>query len=245
MKLMAAAGAVMAATTLPASAVIAVFDFYKLKSPTGVGDFLPDGTAGTDYFVVSGDNVSSDFPTLAGGALNFTNNGISLAATGVYFDGQERVRGSVVQDHENGWDSDTGAGLGVYKPRPQGGVDTSDDNITVGETLVITFDQEVTVKNIGLRAEGHDINWDFSPASFLLNGVVTALPEGIGSIDVDMTGTVFTFAYGGNDRVRPDQFYLSSLTACTKDRVPDGGATLALFGLGLASLGALRKRLAK
>lgn len=83
------------------------------------------------------------------------------------------------------------------------------------------------------------------PAYFLLNDVVTKLPEIDGSINVNMTGTEFTFAYGGDEKLRPDQFYLASLTACTPDRVPEGGATIALLGLALTSLGALRKRLVK
>ncbi|MFN0126710.1 MAG: hypothetical protein ACKV19_08500 [Verrucomicrobiales bacterium] len=237
--------AVIAASSLSASAAIATFDFYKLKSGGQAGDFIPDGVLGTDYFNVSGDFVSSAFPGSVGGDLNYTNNGISLTATAEFSDGITVVDASVVQDHENAWNTATrkGAGLGVYKPARI--LDTSDDNITRGESLIITFDREVDLKNIGLRAEGHDDSWDFEPASFKLNGVVMLLPEGIGSIDVAMTGTEFIFEFGGDDRVDPDQFYLASLTACESDRVPEGGAALALFSLGLIGLGAFRKRLTK
>jgi hypothetical protein len=77
-KLLATACASLAALSMSASAVS--FDFYKLGR--GAGDFLPDGVAGTDYFVVAGDNVSSSLATAANynGNLKFTIGG--LTATG-------------------------------------------------------------------------------------------------------------------------------------------------------------------
>ena len=49
--------ALLFAAALQASAVS--FDFYKLGRGVVNGDFLPDGTAGVDYHVIAGDNVSS------------------------------------------------------------------------------------------------------------------------------------------------------------------------------------------
>lgn len=216
------------AGVLPASA--ANFYFYKLSNPQIGSDFLPNNGS-----VLSGDIVST-----MGGYLEYTSDGLTLQATGT-------LAGSpvaVVQDHENGWDADTGAGLGVYKVLSP--LDTSDDNITSREKLTITFDQEVTIERIDLRAEGHNINGWFTGATFLLNGVQTTLPDGIGYLDVNMTGTEFTFAFDDSvdtaGALRGDQFYLAALTA-SPSTVPEGGASVALFGLGLAGLSLVRRGL--
>ena len=114
--------------------------------------------------------------------------------------------------------------------------DTSDDNITFGERLVLTFDQVVTLTSIGLRSEGHnDTGW-ITNATFLFNGVSTLLPRNVGSIgNLAMTGTTFSFAYGGTN---PDQFYLSSVVA---NPVPEP-ETYALMLGGLAALAAVARR---
>ena len=211
----------------------AQFDFYKLGR-TGQ-DFLPDGTAGTDYFVVSGDNVSSIVPGTFGGTLDYTASGITLAASGTYTNplGVTSVASSV-QDRENNWTSTRRAGLGVYHD-PTKPLNTSDDNITLGETLTISFDRVVTITRIDLSSEGHNFTSWSNNSTFLLNGVSTPLPKNVGYIDgLNLTGTSFTFAYGGN---KADQFYLAALS------VPDGAATVTLMGLGLLALGTARRYL--
>jgi hypothetical protein len=227
--LLFAFAAVLAAATLPASAVS--FDFYKLGR--GAGDFVPNGVAGTDYFPILGDNVSSN---VSGGTFNgnlkFTNGGITATATGTF----NNAVVAVVQDSEPGWNATTGAGLGVYHVNP---LDTSDDNITAGEKLTLTFSQTVQITSIALRSDGHNFtNWSVGD-TFLLNGVSTLLPLNVGSIPVNLTGTQFTFAFGGT---QANQFYLASLEARS---VPDGGATVALMGLSTIALGVFRARFAK
>ena len=105
--------------------------------------------------------------------------------------------------------------------------------------LTITFNQVVRISNIGLRAEGHNFTgWDTGD-TFLLNGNNALLPDNVGSIPVELVGTQFTFAYGGQ---QANQFYLSSLNA---ERVPEGGATAILLGLSTIGLGLFRKRFVK
>lgn len=207
----------------------AQFDFYKLGR-TGQ-DFLPNGTAGTDYFVISSDNVSSSVPTSFGGTLNYTAGGITVSASGTYNGGTA----SVVQDREGNWTEARRAGLGVYHKNP---LDTSDDNITAGETLTITFDRLVSISRIDLSSEGHNYTSWTSGSTFLLNGQEKALPNGVGFIGgLNLVGKTFTFAY---DSTGGDQFYLAALTATA---VPDGAATLTLMGLGLLALGTARRYL--
>ena len=227
-KFLSCLGVLSVAGALPVSG--ATFQFYKLSNPQIAADF-----PGTNGSVIAGDIVSS-----VGGYLQFADSGLTLKATGTH----NGNSAAVVQDHENGWDADTGAGLGVYKRENAEGQDTSDDNITSLEKLTISFDQPVNVTRIDLRAEGHNFTGWNDNATFLLNGVATLLPKGVGYIDVDLTGTEFTFAF--NDSIpnprqaSGDQFYLAALTAAPKN-VPEGGTSLILLGLSLGGLGCVRR----
>jgi hypothetical protein len=211
---------------LPATA--AQFDFYKLNQPNAAGapDFLPsDGIKCTTHDLCSSNVDGGVF----GGDLTFTNGGITVLATGTHMGSAA----SAVQDSTKNWTASNGAGLGVY--HRQG--DSSDDNITFNEVLMMTFDQVVKVTRIDLRAEGHNFTGWTNGATFLLNGTQSALPKGTGYIDVDMTGQVFTFGFDNQGRV-PDQFYLSAMTV---QAVPEPG-TYAMLLAGLGALGFVARR---
>ena len=228
----------IAAAALPAAA--AQFDFYKLNQPNNPAlDFLPtNGIVCTTYDLCSSNVDGGVF----GGTLNFVSDGITASATGSYLG--ETTRASAVQDSTKNWSASNGAGLGVYHQRNV----TSDDNITFGEMLTITFDQAVTVTRIELRSEGHNYtNWT-PGATFLLNGAQTALPQGTGYIDLNLTGTVFTFAFDGpapalTNAVQStgDQFYLAAMTV---QAVPEPG-TYAMLLAGLGALGFVARRRTK
>ena len=217
------AALLLAASALPASAI--TFDFYKLGRGPAV-DFLPtDGVACT-----GGDLCSSNVGAGAfGDDLTFSLGGITVHATGSF----NGTAAAVVQDATANWTATNGAGLGVYHAGP---VNNSDDNITTGETLTLTFEQAVNLSAIGLRSDGHNFtNWADN-STFLFDGVQTALPKGTGFIgDLDKSGTVFSFAYGGN---KPGQFYLSSVTVTP---VPEP-ETLALMLSGIGFVGFMARR---
>ncbi len=221
----------IAAAVLPATA--AQFDFYKLGNGN-LADFLPsDGIACS-----GGDLCSSNIAETLGGDLTFSSGGIVAKATGTFNDGIA----AVVQDHEPGWTGSKGAGLGVYHMTG----DNSDDNITVGEMLTITFDQVIQLTRIALRAEGHNFTgWD-TGATFLFNGEKMFLPNGIGYIDLDVTGSMFTFAFDSTSLAAStngqlptgDQFYLSAMTV---QAVPEPSTYALVFG-GLAAMGFIARR---
>jgi len=216
--------ALAAATALPAAA--ADFDFAKLTYNNGVNaGFLPtDGVKCT-----GGDLCSSN---VDGGVLNgdltFVSGGLTAFATGSFMGGVA----AVVQDHDNGYNPTNfiGAGLGVYH---QAG-NNSDDNITSGEKLTLTFSQAVTLTSIGLRSDGHDTAWA-SGSTFLLNGKETLLTANINSLN--LTGTSFTFEFGGS---KAAQFYLGTMTAAAAIPEPETLA-LMLAGLGVVFIGRRRR----
>ena len=221
------AAALLGAAVLPATA--AQFDFYKLGRGVANGDFK----ATNGQSCTGGDWCSSNVDgSVFGGNLSYTNGGLTAVATGTF----NSLAKAVVQDHEPSWTATTGAGLGVYHLHG----DTSDDNITAGEVLTITFDKVVKLTSIGLRAEGHNFTGWNTGDTFLFgvgaaSGVSTLLPEGTGAIALSQIGQVFTFAYGG---AHPNQFYLSAMTA---QAVPEPG-TYALMLAGLSAVGLAARR---
>lgn len=220
--------ALAAATFAISPAFAAQFDFYKLDQPTAAGDFLPtDGVVCTTH-----DRCSSN---VGGGIYNddltFSSGGLTVKATGT-LNGQTAA---VVQDSTDNWSSTLGAGLGVYSARP---LNSSDDNITFNEVLTMTFDQVVNLTRIDLRAEGHNFTGWASTATFMLNGVRTVLPDNVGFLNVNLTGSAFTFGFD-NGAQTGDQFYLAGMTAVPA--IPEPG-TYALMMAGLAVVATMARR---
>lgn len=223
-------------STLAVPARAAKFDFGDLewRDKANAG-FLP--TAGA-HTCTGGDLCSSDVDHHKfGGALVYTSGFLTATATG-WYDGKQVA---AMQDYDNNYPTNK-AGLGVYHASG----DNSDDNITKGESLVLTFSQPVDISEIGLRADGHNATDWIPGATFLMSidggaSKSMLLPKGSGQIvGHDFVGQTFTFSFGG---VKADQFYVSDLSVAAA--VPEPAVpALMLSGLGLfAALRRPRQRL--
>ena len=236
--LVVAAGSAFAAPT--------TFDFANLTwNGTTNSGFLPtDGVKCT-----GGDLCSSDVNhSVFNGDLTFVQGSLSVAATGTWthtvntgtrrhpiYTAQTDVA-AVVQDHDNGYNAarNIGAGLGVYHM-----LDNSDDNITVGETLKMSFSQVVNLGSIGLRSEGHNTSWNpGSQFQYSQDGTHWTSAALVASKTMNMTGKDFYFRYGSDQNYCADQFYLSGMTVTA---VPEP-ETYAMLLAGLGLMGAVARR---
>lgn len=220
------AGAVFAA---PAVQAQTVFDFANLTN-NGNSGFLPtNGVSCT-----GGDKCSSDVSSVLNGTLSFASGGISVNATASYNGGAFGSGAAVVQDHENGYNNaaSIGAGLGVYHQLNN----SSDDNITVGEALKLSFNKTVTLSAIGLRDDGHNTSFSagtkFDYSFDNLNWTSANLTS---SVALNHTGQDFYIRYGSTNGA---QFYLSSMTVAA---VPEP-ETYAMLMAGLGVIGFISRR---
>ncbi len=121
------------------------------------------------------------------------------------------------------------AGLGVCQTNTNSC--GSDDNVTSGESVTLTFDTDFTLSGLTFRDGDHDPLANMS--TLLINGVEFTFAAATAAMFGPASS--FTFAYGGTNA---DQFYLSGAIA---DPIPIPGA-LPLLLSGLAGLGFASRR---
>ncbi len=217
------------AATSSAQAQTATFDFANLPATVPTSGLGPACTA-------------NDRCSARGGSLTFMQNGVSVSAFG-YFNGV-LANGMVVQDYEGSYSAQNkiGAGLGVYSQfnANNGPSNSGDDNITLGESLKLSFANSVFFSTLGMRSDGHNVTgWSAnSMFEYRVDGgawTAGALPANSGNFAVNKTGTDFEFRYKSTGG---DQFYISGATATV---VPEP-STYLLMASGLAGLMGIARR---
>jgi hypothetical protein len=125
---------------------------------------------------------------------------------------------------------------------------SSDDNVSFGETLVFTFNEDIMINSF-LFNNNHDDKFLDGDSILIDNVSTTFTAADVVGADTNgnrdylynpvsglfTTGSTFEIAYGGTN---PDEFYISSIDATA---VP-APASLALLGLGLAGYGLRRRK---
>ncbi|MFV0383597.1 VPLPA-CTERM sorting domain-containing protein [Paracoccus sp. (in: a-proteobacteria)] len=117
----------------------------------------------------------------------------------------------------------------------------NDDNLTVGETVTLSFDTAQNLSGLMFRAEGHIPLSDNRTLMFATNGgalteYTFAALSGASFMDVSSA----TFGFGGS---KPDQYYVQQITATPTVPLP-ATAPLALAGMGALAMMRRRRRAA-
>lgn len=187
--------------------------------------------------------------------LTIVTSAFTLTITGTYTDSTGASQTGFAY-----LDSNTG-GLGVCEKLASGAttgarssgsnicMDSSDDNVTNNETLHFVFSTDVTINSIKFN-NNHDTDLHLLNNTIMIGGTETLFSSETADsyghyVQTTSPYTVvagypsFDIAYGGKN---PDQFYVQAMEINTP--VPEP-ASLALLGIGLAGIGAVRKRCRK
>lgn len=221
------AAAVAAALVIgaPLTAQAATFDFATMSDDF----YTANGYEGT-WDQVTGGTYTVDGVTITDASATWTSNGTTAGAD-PFFDSSAGMNN---RDAGLGvCHSGTKTSTGRSNCATPTGSATSDDNLTQGEALTLTFDGPVTMTSLTIRDENHYGITDTS--AVIINGVTYSAVNGIVTFSGGLTASSFTFVTEASGN---PQIYLSSMTVAP---VPVPAGVLMLPG-GLLLLILLRRR---
>ncbi len=214
------------------SAATASFNFADLADTYAAGNGGHEGS----WDQVTGGTLTDGAVTIVNAKGTYTGDPTG-DNTHAFFDSSDASGSAGLGVCHSGW---IGSVSGCSSNQP--GANTSDDNITVGETLTLLFNTGVFFTDILFKNASHGL---FN-GSLVINGNVYSIAAGLlaapGTLGHNAT---FTFAY--DPASSPDsEVYISKIAVDTNPDnnptpvpLPAGG--LLLLG-GLAGLGALKRK---
>lgn len=221
-RLFAIAMVALAVSLAAPSARAATFDFATFGAGT-----LPPGT------------TSPQSPGEAGySTFQMTVSGLTVTATASYTGTPPAFV------YLDGLDGGRPAGMGVCHQTAGNCAGNSDDNVTSGETLRLTFSLggspiPVTLGLVTFRNADHYASYGGSDKfSLQIDGggySVFSFPSNGQWSPVSLTGTTFDFRYYNQE------FYISTLNATPPTQIPEP-TTLGLLGMGLLASGIRARR---
>ncbi|MCB1734983.1 MAG: hypothetical protein H6981_03215 [Gammaproteobacteria bacterium] len=171
-------------------------------------------------------------------AYTTSNGGVTVTATGTSIGDTNST-----PDYYAYLDSGN-AGLGVCKTVTSGMQcsPSSDDNVTFGEALNLTFSQAVTLDQLRFRNADHGTTFaSNADISISIDGGVFTDFSLVHLFNTPLTGTSFTFI--GDSTHDGDQFYISSVGGSVYTPPPSTGVPIpGSLWLLTGSLVALRRR---
>lgn len=202
------------------ASAIAIFDFENIAdNETHLATLVSfTGSAAGDF---TGERGATE--------MNFTSGGIGLTVTGTDTAGNATY---------NAYLDKGNAGLGVCKILSGDQCSpSSDDNVTPGEVLVLSFDRKVTITDTTFTNGSHGTSF-LGSFDLTIDGVFDATYSLVHLFGMDLTGTVFELSNINTTATNPYQFYIETMDV-TAVPVP---AAAWLFGTGLLGLAGVARR---
>lgn len=207
----------------------------KTLAILALSSIVATGSAGAAVLdFVAYPNINGEKGVNDGTVINF--DGLDVTFTSSHFAYFDRSSASEVA---NGG----GAGLGVCKVLTNNAQcnPASDDNLTIGETVTLSFGAAQTLSDLKFNAEGHTaLASDVLTLTFGING------GALQSVSfADMAASVFnnvtSITFGFDESQTGDQYYIAGFTAVAAIPLP-ATAPLLIGALGLMGLARRRRR---
>ena len=216
--------------TAAAGVKAAVFDFANIADGVASSATLDSYTGSVGPGPFTGE--------LGAAVMNFSSGGFNLTATGVSVTGAQYNPYLDSSWFHNGGGGQGGLGVCANLNTANHCSPSSDDNVTLGEVLVLEFGSKVTITDITFRNGEHNPTFDPNAVfGLVIDGFDQGPQSLVNLFTIDLTGKKFELSnIAPNQDADPFRFYISTMTVVP---VP---AAAWLFATGLIGLVAVARR---